>query len=116
MRWPFTFIVDKLPIDPENRYGGQVLMFLIFIKKQYENDEGLYQHELVHVKQFFYRGLIIHNLRYAFSKSYRYRCEIEGYRKQLEYWPGQTALYVSFICNKYNLDVDPDDVRKDLLK
>ena len=110
MRWPLTFIVEDLP----HGFAGQVRGPVILIKDGYQSDEGLYQHEIVHLKQFLFKGLIIHNLRYHFSDSYRYKCEIAGYRKQLEYWPEQKALYVSFICNRYNLDVDPDKVWKDL--
>ena len=111
MRWPLTFIVKDLP----HNFAGQVRGPVILIKRGFENDEGLYQHEIVHLKQFFYQGLIIHNLRYQFSKSYRYRCEIEGYRKQLEY-THSPALFASFICHRYNLDVNSEDVLRDLLK
>jgi hypothetical protein len=114
MRWPFTFKVKKLP----KGFGGMVNGFVIRILEKYWEDEGLYQHELLHVKQFFFRGLIVHLLRYRFSESYRYDCEVECYRKQLEYsgtkYRDDRHLFARYVQNLYGLDVSEMDVWKDL--
>lgn len=68
-----------------NGFGGYTRLFAIFLKNKYKTDEGLLQHELTHVKQF-YRIPLLHSYLYMFSKKYRLKCEIEAYKVQLSYY------------------------------
>jgi hypothetical protein len=82
------------------------------IKKGYENDKGLIEHELVHSKQF-YRLPIIHWLMYLLLPTYRYKCEIEAYREQLRHYPNEdkerlSYKFAMFIVNDYKLNVKFD--------
>lgn len=49
MRWPLTFYVTGWPL--KSWMAGAAFGPVTFIRKGYEADEGLRQHELTHVKQ-----------------------------------------------------------------
>lgn len=72
---------DRLP---ENS-NGCANAFIIRIRPSHKDDRGLLEHELIHVKQFWCHGLLIHSVLYRYNKRYRLKCEVEAYRKQLEY-------------------------------
>jgi hypothetical protein len=90
---------------------------VIRILPSHKNDEGLLQHELIHVQQAYRLLFIFHALLYYFNDSYRLQAEVEAYRKQLEYSPDKTYsanLFARFICEDYNLQADRTDVIKQL--
>jgi hypothetical protein len=97
-------------------FAGSASGPVIRILKAYKDDKGLYEHELTHVKQWFFQGMIIHTLRYKHSDKYRYDCEVEAYRCQVKRRPDRVSHYAAYICTKYNLDVTMDDVVNDLSK
>lgn len=73
----------KLPFPPPTRSNGCANAFFVRIRKGYENDEGLWEHEVTgHVGQFWDNPLT-HSLRYRFSPPYRLDCEVKCYRLQL---------------------------------
>lgn len=97
--------------------AGVARGWMIRIRPQYKNDEGLLQHELCHVRQFWVRGPFFHSLRYLWSQAYRLRCEVEAYREQLRFPPASgrdeyRLLYTDFIVNNYGLDVSRQDVAR----
>jgi hypothetical protein len=47
MTYPLTFYVHTLPPDVGGCANGPVIRIL----EKYRNDEGIYRHELMHVKQ-----------------------------------------------------------------
>ncbi len=96
-----AFVIYK-PIDFP--FVGKANGMIITIDPEYKNDKGLLEHELVHVKQFY--KFPFHGFLYKFNKSYRLKCEIEAYKKQLEYNPLNLDLYASFITIRYGLEVD----------
>lgn len=105
MKYPLTFFVDNLP----NNMGGKVLVYwpiaTIRILGKYRDDEGIYQHELLHVKQF-YCTLGLHCLLYKFVPEYKLWAEVEAYKKQLKYYPDdKSELFAEFISTRYGLKV-----------
>ena len=87
------------------------LIPIIFIRPAYKGDAGLLAHEQVHVAQAWrYVFPPIHSLRYKWSPEYRLMCEVEAYRKQLEFSPQHKLLYATFIVNDYGLNVSFDEV------
>jgi hypothetical protein len=85
--------------------AGQAWMWFIKIRPEYRNDQGLLEHEKEHVRQFWTRGLLIHGLRYKFSRAYRKQCEAEAYRTQLKYSPQDIEHFVRALVNKYDLGI-----------
>lgn len=55
MRWPLVSYTDELPVGAAGDARGP----FIRIRKGYEADEGLYQHELRHVKQWAIVGAVL---------------------------------------------------------
>lgn len=95
---PFVFIRPSktFPTIPKNRA------------------EGLREHELVHVRQF-YKTCGFNGVRYLFSKKWRLKYEIEAYREQLKYVPESLETFVSYLIVRYRLNVTDDEVRALLL-
>jgi hypothetical protein len=86
--------------------GGTTFAFVIFIRTKYKDDVGILEHEKVHVLQF-WRTLGICGLLYLFSAEWRYKYELEAYRRQLQHStaPARDAkAFAKFICTRYNLD------------
>lgn len=81
---------------------------LIAFKDRYSfNDSALVQHELEHSKQS-YRLPFVHPLLYRFSKSYRYKSELQAFTAQLKYYSKEEQInLVSYFTSKlyqnYNL-------------
>jgi len=91
------------------------------MRPEHKNDEGLLKHELIHVKQFWLNGLLIHAIGYRFSKSYRLKCEVEAYREQLKYLPATIDLgyykwiYAGFMAEKYGLGITKEKALRSLI-
>ena len=101
MRYPFVFYVDSLPEKVGGRANGPIIRIL----KKHRGDEGMYRHELVHVKQWV-RTFGLHPVMYALSKSYRLRAEVEAYREQAKCYPeDRSQLFAYFIAHRYGLSV-----------
>ena len=93
-------------------FGGYTRLFAIFLRNKYKTDEGLLQHELTHVKQF-YRIPFLHSYLYKFSKKYRLKCEIEAYKVQLSYYldKEKNIKWMSnAIAAKYKLNVSQNEI------
>ena len=94
---------------PENK-GGVANGFIVRIKPKYKLDNGILQHELVHVKQW-YRTFTFHSFLYLFNKKYRLSSEVEAYKEQLKHYPDdRTNLFAKFIVEDYNLDVEQESI------
>lgn len=101
MKYPLTFYVNSLP----NNFGGYANGPVIRILKKHKDDEGLYQHELMHVRQWFYFP-ILHNLLYLFVPEYKLWAEVEAYKRQLKHYPDdRSELFAEFIATRYDLKV-----------
>ena len=96
-----VIITDIMP----KKFGGFSLGVLVFIRPMWEDNEGLIQHELTHVKQnlrtFMYSGL-----KQNWDKQHRLDRECEAYAVQLTYSKSKAnhkKTYINFMYNKYNL-------------
>ena len=104
----------KLTDKIEAGTAGYARAWMIRIRPAYKDDIGLLEHEKTHVLQFWKLGAFFHTLRYAISKSYRLKAEVEAYRVQLEYPPanGQDEyrrIYAGFIAKDYNLGISEEE-------
>jgi len=136
MKWPFTFYVRNLPVN----VGGTTNGFVIRILEKYRHDEGIYRHELMHVKQwavwsllsipvayalyqlalFDYLALAIlpcalPSALYRFVTSYRLWCEVEAYKEQARfYFDDRRPLFAEYIADSYDLKITPEQALKHL--
>jgi len=85
MKWPLTFYTNKTLDD---WMGGATRGPVIVLRPEYKDDEGIYQHELTHVKQWFF-SLGTLGLFYMLSKWCRARIEAQAYAKQTHYPDGK---------------------------
>ena len=109
MNFPIFYTNSNILI-PSNSAGCTRVFLIpfIFIRKKYRDDIGLHAHEAMHSKQA-WRHILppIHAIRYALSKSYRLKCEVEAYREQLKYYPDdRRLLFAEFISCDYGLDIN----------
>jgi hypothetical protein len=134
--YPLTFFVKSLP----PHVGGEARGPIIRIAEKYRHDEGLYRHELMHVKQwatfawlsiplayalyhfgyFDYLGmavlpLTIHSVLYKFIPRYRLWAEVSAYKEQARFYPDdRRALFAEFISMYYDLKITPEQALKKL--
>lgn len=88
-------------------YGAMTRGFFIFIRPEHKENYALIEHEKVHVKQF-WRSFCLHAFRYKFSKEYRLRCEVEAFKRQLEYLRNdnnQRKYFAKYLSENYDLDI-----------
>lgn len=77
---------------------------LILIRPQHKGDKGLLEHEKTHVKQWRRRKLT-HAALYRMSRSYRLDCEVEAYKRQLQFQPGSCLFCATALSQKYDLRI-----------
>jgi hypothetical protein len=101
MNYPLVFYVDKLP----GTFAGMAHGPIIRILERLRGDEGIRQHELVHVRQWLCTlGLL--PLLYYFVPRFKLWAEVQAYRKQLEYYADDRSWqFAGFIANKYGLKI-----------
>lgn len=91
----------------------------IKIRPKYKLDYGLLEHELEHWRQW-KKGNVLHVLMYKFVQSYRYRCELEAYNKQLKVYGYTTVNQVQWIVDaldeKYNLNTEREKIHQDVME
>lgn len=112
MKWPLTFYTDRTLQDWQ---GGATRGPVIVLREKYRNDEGIYQHELTHVKQWFLT-LFTFGLWYSISKTFRANAEAQAYAKQMQYPDdkgGSLSLDLAAfrLWHDYELDWPIDRVR-----
>ena len=76
---------------------------LVVIRPSYKHDKGLLEHELFHSKQAYKLLLLPYMLLYKFSECFRLKQEVEAYRVQLRFSPGNVVLFSRFIATRYNI-------------
>lgn len=93
--------------------GGYARAWFVRIRPKHRDDQGLLQHELTHVRQF-WRSCGLHGILLLF-KTYRLKAEVEAYRKQLEYAPaGSINTFAVFIATRYDLGITIEEALKAL--
>jgi hypothetical protein len=104
MGWPLTFYVQSLPPGVGGCANGPVIRIL----EKYRHDRGIYEHELMHVKQWFCT-LGLHPLLYLLIPAYKLWAEVQAYRKQLRYYPdNRSERFAHYISERYGLRVSYD--------
>ena len=107
MRWPLTFYTN---LGMDETTSGTTRGPVILIKPGCKDDEGLYQHELTHVKQSFMGLIIFDALLYRFYAPYRLWAEVEAYKKQARYYADdRREKFAGYIATYYDLDVSRAD-------
>ncbi len=107
MKYPLTFCVDTLPNGKHGATQGPIIRIL----KSKDYDVGLYQHELMHVKQW-WCTLSLHSFLYLLSDEYKLWAEVQAYKKQLCYSVDREKdrwLFASFISTRYKLNLSVDE-------
>jgi hypothetical protein len=119
----FLPVVVDYNDDMEEWQGGYCMGPYVRIRTKYKDiDVGILNHELVHAKQWysgFWSCFLIHPLRYKFDAGYRYDCELEAYRVQLDAYNTRfnpPNWCVNAIMEKYDLTVTREQVIADLAK
>ena len=101
-----------------NRVGVTFLPFpIVLIEETVKEDIGLIAHESIHGKQA-YTYPFISGFLYLFSKKFRYKMEVEGYKEQLKYCPDRLVCLSRFaksLSTKYNEDVTEAKALSDLV-
>jgi hypothetical protein len=98
------------------RIVGLCLGPVILIDSRYYEDEGTIIHELIHTRQFWRNGLVLHFLRYWFSESYRLTMELEAFRSELacrseqEYGDCLDSA-ARILAGQYRLKISVDRIR-----
>lgn len=126
-RYPITFYVKSLPPNT----GGEARGPVIRILEKYRTDRGIYEHELVHVKQWAALSLLgllwlagcyhfgymqwanlaplamaIHPLLYMYLPAYKLWAEVQAYREQAKHYPDdRRPLFAEFIATAYGLNI-----------
>ncbi len=99
--------------------AGCANAFVIRIRPEYKDDEGILKHEAEHVRQW-WCTLGVHSLLYLLVKPYRLYAEVRAYREQLKYPPATNhaeesrKLYAGFISNDYGLDISVEEAENKL--
>jgi hypothetical protein len=100
--------------------AGLTIGPIMFIRPRAREDEGLLQHELVHVRQF-WRTFGFHLIMYPLSKKYRLKSEVEAYCASLKYprpdyidylqhYPDHFIEYFAeVIATKYRLKITKEE-------
>ena len=120
MRYPLSFYWAT---GVGEGHAASTRLCFIFIRPDKKGDEGLYQHELTHVKQWAFVTLVVglfialfapmwsglaisvFGMLYTAFPDIRLLAEVQAYKKQLKYYPDdRTAKFAGYIFKHYGLD------------
>ena len=122
MKWPLTFYTNRfLP----SWAGGKAIGPVIILRPKYKGtDEGIYQHELQHVKHWFVisaiacgllylihpalgpAGIGVYGLLYLLIPEFRLWAEVDCYKKQMRFYEDdRTLLFAAAIAARYKLRI-----------
>jgi hypothetical protein len=134
--YPLTFYTKTLPPNVGGCANGPVIRLL----EKYRHDEGLYRHELLHVKQwatfawlsiplayalyhfgyFDFIGLAVlpcalHNALYRLIPRYRLLAEVSAYKEQSKFYPDdRREFFAEYLAEYYDLNITPEQALKHL--
>ena len=98
MRYPLVFYVGNLP----DGIGGQTIGPVVRIAEKYRYDEGIFRHELEHVRQGLALLFLPHALLYRFVRRYRLWAEARAYSIQMRY-PDRNGECLTLALAAYRL-------------
>lgn len=121
---PVPVFYTDFGFDPKGTVAGEARSVIIRIRPKYINDEGILQHELNHIKQFYLPilltlpimfglwyylgyfdpvlafvpaiGMLIHPLMYLLIERYRLWSEVDSYKIQLKYYADKVEKMKKF--------------------
>jgi hypothetical protein len=129
MKYPLTFYTNRfLP----SWAGGRAIGPIIVLRPKYKGtDEGIYQHEVQHVKHWWLfsivwcsilyfihpfltpAGIGMYGLLYLLIPEFRLWAEVDCYKKQAKYYlDDRIPRFAKAIAEKYNLFISADSVEK----
>lgn len=89
----------------------------IVILSKYKNDKGILKHEIKHAEQ--YANNFFHSIKLYFSRTYRYKAELEAYTEQIKEYnytnPSQTDWIIEALFSKYNLSISLRKITEDVI-
>jgi hypothetical protein len=104
MKYPLVFYTTSLPEGVAGRANGPIIR----INNDYKDDYGLYKHELMHVKQWFFT-LGIHPILYKLIPKYRLWAEVQCYKEQARhYQEDKKSLFSKYIAERYNINISQE--------
>jgi len=114
--WNFIPILIFISNWMPKRFSGYHVGTLVLIRPDYKDDEGLIQHELIHVKQNI-RTLGWSGIKQIWNKNHKLNRECEAYAEQLKYVPANqykivSTRFVNFMYTKYNLGMSKNFIRR----
>ena len=105
---PLVFYVDTLP----KTFGGVTYGPIILILERLRGDEGIRQHELMHVRQWCWTLFTLQILYWLFLK-FKLWAEVKAYRKQMQYYADDRSWqFAGFIATKYGLKITQYDAQR----
>jgi len=114
----------KYTDDMPEWQGAYAKMWCIRIRPKYQGDEGIFRHELEHVRQFWQLAWIPpflswHGLLYRFCRRYRQWAEVQAYREQLRWSPAVDdpehyikEHFAPALADKYNFHLTEEEAEK----
>lgn len=133
MRYPVIYTNSRL-VGSSTSHVGAARFCFIFIRPSYRGDEGLYQHELTHVKQWWCITIVsalllgamympaagvsigVYGMLYQWVPRFRLWAEAQAFKRQLKYYDDDRSnKFAGFIARNYNLEVTHEQAQ-DLLK
>ena len=102
-----VIVLDRMP----GRLVGLSMGLFIIVRSDHAPDRPTIVHELVHCRQFWRGGTVVHMLRYYASRRYRLRSELEAFRAEIAACaPAQRGARLEeaarALANGYHLGLD----------
>jgi hypothetical protein len=98
--------------------GGYAIRATIYIRPEYQHDNGIHAHELTHVRQW-WRNPLFHRWLYKRSRQARLQYEIEAFVTQLREYPidelnAKFKRFAFFLATKYDLRISEEEAEREL--
>lgn len=89
---------------------------VIRILERSRGDRGLYEHELLHAKQWWFT-LGLHSFLYLLIPAYRLWAEVQAYKEQAKHYADdRRELFADFIAHRYGLNIAPQQALQKLME
>lgn len=93
-------------------FNGRAIGPVVLIRPEFRGDPAVLAHEMVHVRQW-WRGMLIHSLRYLWSRSYRMRAEAEAYAAQIDSGGSPMGAALALSAH-YDLGITPAEAAAEI--
>lgn len=99
-----------------SRFTAYTIGFVVLVRPSAKGDEGMLQHELTHVKQFWHNP--VGPIFSMFNRKLRQKYEVEAYKVQMSYPPYKDeydrylSVFSAVLSTKYNLGITFNEAKK----